>query len=152
MGAHNLMQIMNKKIRPSKELADYNVYYKLIKLFPLQSITSRAQYKKSLRVLEFLLDSTNFDTNTNKGKTPYVKTLAQLIENYEASHFSKASVSSEDMLKYLMKLKNTTQAELAPVLGGQSVASNILNKRRCLNVRQIKALSVFFKVSPQVFL
>ena len=148
MGARNLAQSICDHVGALPSPADYSLYYKLVKSFPLQSITSQAQYKKSLKVLEFLLDW----KRSSKGQAVYTKTLVQLIEAYESSHFTKPQVSSCDMLDYLMKLKNVKQADLAPILGGQSVVSSVLNKKRQLNVRQIKALALFFKVSPHVFL
>jgi len=39
-----------------------------------------------------------------------------------------------------------------PEVGSQSVISEILNGKRQLNLRQIRALSIRFKVSAEVFL
>ena len=50
-----------------------------------------------------------------------------------------------------MEEKNLTQKDLS-ILGSQGVVSEILNGKRELNVRQIKALAEMFKVSPAVFI
>lgn len=39
-----------------------------------------------------------------------------------------------------------------PEIGGQGVVSELLNGRRELNLRQIKALAARFKISPETFI
>jgi HTH-type transcriptional regulator / antitoxin HigA len=51
-----------------------------------------------------------------------------------------------------MEEHDLKQTDLAEELGGQSVASAILNGKRELNARQVKALPARFNVSPAVFL
>ena len=148
MGARNLMQSIYKSTRPIKKTNDYKLYYELVKRFPLQKIVSKSQHKASLKLLSLLLDA---QPNVDKGLQMYTHTLAQLVEAYENNCFNNFQASGVEMLYYLMELKNIKQSALAPVLGGQSVVSNILNKRRELNIRQIKKLAQFFKVPAHVF-
>lgn len=56
------------------------------------------------------------------------------------------------VLSYLMAEHGLKQADLAEELGGQSIVSAILNGKRELNTRQVKALAARFEVSPAVFL
>ncbi|EQA34999.1 DNA-binding helix-turn-helix protein [Leptospira inadai serovar Lyme str. 10] len=50
-----------------------------------------------------------------------------------------------------MEENGLTQKDMAE-LGSQGVVSEILNGKRELNIRQIKALGKKFKVSPAVFI
>ena len=52
-----------------------------------------------------------------------------------------------DTLRLLMEEHKLTQADL-PEVGSQGVVSEILRGKRALNVRQIRALSKRFGVSP----
>jgi len=54
------------------------------------------------------------------------------------------------LLRFFMEEHNLSQSDLAEV-GSQGVVSEILNGKRGLNVRQIRALSKRFGVSPSVF-
>ena len=54
------------------------------------------------------------------------------------------------MLRFFMEEHNLRQSEL-PEIGSQGVVSEILRGKRELNVRQIRALSERFGVSPSVF-
>ena len=148
MGVRNLMQSIYKSTRPAKKTNDYKLYYELVKYFPLQKIVSKSQHMASIKLLNLLLGETR---KPDKGLRVYIHTLAQLVEAYENNCFNNFQASGVEMLYYLMDLKNIKQSALAPVLGGQSVVSNILNKRRELNIRQIKKLAQFFKVPAHVF-
>ena len=55
-----------------------------------------------------------------------------------------------ELLQFLMEEHQLTQSDL-PEVGSQRVVSEILGGKRELNVRQIRALSRRFGVSPSVF-
>lgn len=80
-----------------------------------------------------------------------METVGNLIEEYETDHFIQFGADPIDVLKYFMEEKNLTQKDLS-ILGSQGVVSEILNGKRELNVRQIKALAEMFRVSPAVFI
>jgi HTH-type transcriptional regulator/antitoxin HigA len=55
-----------------------------------------------------------------------------------------------DVLKSLMQDHQLTRQDL-PEIGPQGVVSEVLRRKRSLNVRQITALAARFGVSPAVF-
>ena len=77
--------------------------------------------------------------------------LTLILKDYEDKHFTYPEAKGHEVLKYLMDEHNLTQADLKEELGGQSVVSSILNRKRELNKKQIQALSKRFNVSPVVF-
>jgi len=95
-------------------------------------------------VAEFLPD------NENEPLWGLVEIIADQINNYEARHYSSTEVSGADMLRFLMEQHGLKQSDLTEI-GGQSVVSEILSGKRSLNVRQIRALSKRFGVSPAAF-
>ncbi len=58
---------------------------------------------------------------------------------------------AREIVQHFMEEYNLTQSDL-PEIGSQGVVSEILSGKRELNLRQVKALSQRFKVSPNVFL
>jgi HTH-type transcriptional regulator/antitoxin HigA len=56
-----------------------------------------------------------------------------------------------EVLQELISANNLRQKDLAPVLGSESVVSEVLSGKRELNKRQIENLSKRFRVSPAVF-
>ncbi len=84
------------------------------------------------------------EKNPDEGIRIYLKTLSDLISDYEDLKFKSGSVSVKDMLTYLMDLQGLTQSDLAKEIGGQPIVSKILKGERELNLRQIKALAKRF--------
>ncbi len=76
--------------------------------------------------------------------------LGALIECYETQHFPEPVSDQIGVLKFLMDEHGLKQGDLSEI-GSQGVVSEILNRKRELNVRQIKTLSSRFNVSPAVF-
>ena len=56
------------------------------------------------------------------------------------------------MIAFLMEHKGLKQADLLPVFGSRSVASDVLNGKREPSKAHIRKLAEFFKVSPELFL
>jgi HTH-type transcriptional regulator/antitoxin HigA len=77
--------------------------------------------------------------------------VGDLIEDYEALHPSLPIPTGLDGLTFLMEQHGLRQADL-PEIGSQGVVSEILSGRRELNLRQIRALSERFGVSPATFI
>jgi len=107
------------------------------------------QYKKLVKVLDELIDEVGNDEKHQLA--PLLETVGNLIEEYENDHFIQPNSDPIDVLKYLMQENNFTQKDLN-ILGSQGVVSEILNGKRELNVRQIKALAEKFKISPSAFI
>lgn len=77
--------------------------------------------------------------------------MGDLIEEYDDTHRPMPEVRSADMLRHLMQWHGLDQSSL-PEVGTQSVISEILNGKRRLNVRQIKALTQRFGLPADLFL
>ena len=77
-------------------------------------------------------------------------TLGAVVHAWEEQHYPMPELGGVDALRFLMEEHVLTQADL-PEVGSQGVVSEILGGKRTLNVRQIRALSKRFGVSPAVF-
>lgn len=77
--------------------------------------------------------------------------LGVLVEAYENQHIPEPEGDGVSVLKYLMEEYGLKQKDLSE-LGSQGVVSEILNRKRELNLRQVKALSEQFKVPVSVFI
>jgi HTH-type transcriptional regulator/antitoxin HigA len=107
------------------------------------------QYRKLIKVLDELIDEVG--NNEKHQLAPLLETVGNLIEEYENDHFIQPTAEPIEVLKFLMEENNLTQKDLN-ILGSQGVVSEILNGKRDLNVRQIKALAEKFNISPAVFI
>ena len=77
--------------------------------------------------------------------------IGVLIEDYEDEHIPEPEGDPISVLKYFMEEYELKQKDLSE-LGSQGVVSEILNGKRELNLRPVKALSERFKVPASVFI
>lgn len=110
---------------------------------------TQAEYEQAVSRLDELIDEIGGDQSHPLASL--METLGTLIENYENNHFHEPIGAPIASLKHFMVDHNLRQSDL-PEIGRQGIVSEILNGKRQLNLRQIKALSERFHVSPAVFL
>jgi len=115
-------------------------------LYPLKIIKNNREYKLALKSLEAVFDETNGNL------AEYAETLTVLIEYYESEHFPMKDSNGVEILKFLMTQNGLKQKDLVGVLGEKSSVSEILNGKRSLNLKHIKALADKFNVKPATFI
>ncbi len=116
---------------------------------PVLTVRTKADYDRAVTRLNELLDEVGDDaTHPLYG---LMDTLGTLVHAYEVEHVEMPQASGVDALQYLMEEHSLTQSDL-PEVGSQGVVSEILRGKRRLNIRQIRALSERFGVSPAVFI
>jgi len=108
------------------------------------------EYDAAVAELNRLLDEVG--DNTKDARYRLIETLSALVEAYDDQHYEVPDVLGVEMLRYLMEEHNLVQADLAAEFGSQSVASEILNGKRELNIKQICKLAERFHVAPAAFL
>lgn len=117
---------------------------------PLRPIRSEREYKAAVRSMDELLDAGGAD------ESDVLADLVALVGGFvgeyeERKGYALPSASGVDVLKFLMDRDGLRQSDL-PEIGSQGVVSEILNGKRDLNARQIRALGERFGVSPATFL
>ncbi len=110
-------------------------------------ITSERQYQEYLTVLEKLASKEHPTGEEEK----YAEVLVTLIEAYEEAHHPIPDASPIEVLRALMEAHGLRQKDLAPILGSESIVSEVLHKKRDLNKTHNEKLSKRFHVSPAVF-
>jgi HTH-type transcriptional regulator / antitoxin HigA len=115
---------------------------------PLLTIRNEREYNAAVKRLNELLDE--IGDNEKHPLYTLLDTLGTLVHAYEEEHYPIPAATGADVLRFLMDEHNITQSDL-PEIGSQGVVSEILNGKRELNVRQIRALAQKFKVSSAVF-
>jgi HTH-type transcriptional regulator/antitoxin HigA len=115
---------------------------------PLLCIRNEREYDIAVKRLNELLDE--IGDNEKHPLYSLLDTLGTLIHAYEKEHYSIPEASGIDVLRFLMEEHELSQSDL-PEIGSQGVVSEILNHKRELNVRQVRALAKRFNVSTAVF-
>jgi HTH-type transcriptional regulator / antitoxin HigA len=117
-------------------------------IHPLLTIHNEREYDAAVERLNELLDEVGADER--HPLYSLLDTLGTLLHAYEEMHHPIPDSSGVDMLRYFMAEHELTQSNL-PEIGSQGVVSEVLNGRRELNIRQVRALARRFHVSPAVF-
>ena len=130
-----------------QELAD------AIKVWPvvskvLSTFETEQQYNKAVGWLDELID----DAGENEAPLieSLIDTLGTLVKDYEDRNIPEPEADPVDCLRFLMEEHNLKPGDL-PEMGNKEVVSDILSGKKKLTVKQIKALSERFHVSPAVF-
>ena len=114
----------------------------------ISPIRDEAYYQRMVAMLEALLEAAAGDElHPAMG---LVDVVGDLIVDYESDHHPLPPTSGLDALRFLMTQHDLKHGDL-PEIGSQGVVSEILSGVRELNVRQIRALSARFAVSPATF-
>lgn len=115
----------------------------------LSTLHTEEQYEKAISWLDQLIDEDR--RNSRPVLDSLIDTLGTLIKDYEDRNLPEPEGDPIGVLQYLMDEHQLKQSDL-PELGSQGVVSEIISGKRQLNIRQIKALSKRFHVSPAVFI
>jgi len=115
---------------------------------PLLTIRNERDYNAAVKRMNELLDE--IGTNEKHPLYSLLDTLGTLIHAYEEEHFPIPVSTGADILRFLMDEHGLTQSDLSEI-GSQGVVSEILNGKRELNIRQIRALAKKFKVTAATF-
>jgi len=125
---------------PALNQYDYN------ELYSLRVIKNNKDYKLALKSLEAVFDETG-------GKlAEYAETLTVLIEHYESENFPMNESNGVDLLEFLMAQNDLKQKDLTGIIGTKSSVSEILSRKRPLNLQHIRALADKFNVKPATFI
>ena len=137
-----------------KMIKEKNEIKRAVKVWPtvskvVSTIHSERQYKRAVKMLDQLIDDVN--EKSDPVKESLIDTLGTLIKDYEDRNIEEPKGDPIGVLKYLLEEHGLTQSDLNEI-GSQGVVSEILNRKRQLNLRQVVALSKRFSVSPSVFI
>jgi len=98
-------------------------------------IKNKKQYRTYLHRFEevFLASSA-----TAQGKEAAL--LALIIKDYEDRNYKIASPNPVEAIKYRMEQMHLSKKELGKILGSPSRASEVLNRKRKLNLSMVRSL------------
>jgi HTH-type transcriptional regulator/antitoxin HigA len=139
------MEIMNAHLQVKHLLSAWETFRNATDIAPIRD---EAHYQQMTAMLGALLVEAG--GNEEHPAMGLVDIVGDLIEDYEAEHHPLPDVSGVQALKFLMEQHGLKQSDLHEI-GSQGVVSEILTGKRELNIRQIRALSERFGVSPATF-
>jgi HTH-type transcriptional regulator/antitoxin HigA len=101
----------------------------------MKPIKTTKDYKQALARLDSI-----FDSKPGSPEGDELEILGILISNYEEEHFPIGFPDPIEALKFRMEQLGYSQSDLAEVVGLKSRASEILSRKRKLNLEMIRKL------------
>lgn len=110
---------------------------------------TKADYTRLVEFLDDVIDRMGEDESHPLASL--AETVGTLVETYEVRTLPAKEGDPVEALSFLMSEHRLRQSDLSEI-GSQGVVSEVLSRKRKLNLRQIKLLAKRFKVSPVVFM
>jgi len=144
-----------KKVNKTASKNSVPIFLELVlRLFP-RPIKSKAMHKVYLKFVTLISECIIEDVFREKEKKAlqeYVEIVSHFIQEYEEKEYPSGDVEQDEMLQYLMDQSNSTQKDIAKIIGSsQPDVSEILRVKRKLTSEHIEKLCHHFEVGPGVF-
>ena len=102
----------------------------------IKPIKNEHDYEVTLTVIDELMGA-----RSDTAERDRLEILVTLVEAYESRHWPIAAPDPISALEHVMQARGLRQKDLAQLIGSQSHASEVLNRRRPLTLAMIRTLS-----------
>lgn len=109
-------------------------------------LKTEQEYNDACERIYQLINSRENPIEPNSPEGDEVELLSLLVETYEQEHFSIEAPNPIEAIKFRMEQMNLKQADLAPLFGGKTRVSEILNGKRPLTLRLITLLNQYLGI------
>ena len=113
----------------------------------IKPIKTKADYQNALARLD-----TIFDSKTGSAEGDELEVLSILIDNYEQEKFPVGFPDPIEAIKFRMEQLGYSQRDLVRIIGLKSRVSEILNKKRKLNLEMIRSLHKQLNIPTEVLI
>lgn len=110
-------------------------------------IRTEQDYQNALKRLSEI-----FEAKADSPEGEELEILSVLIEHYENKHFPIELPDPVEAIKFRMEQMNLKQKDLASLIGFKSRVSEVLNRKRKLNLEMIRKLSRSLNIPTDVLI
>lgn len=101
----------------------------------IRPIKSDSDHESALKRIQALMSA---EASTEEGDE--LDVLATLVDAYEAKHFPIDTPDPIEAIRFRMEQTGLERKDLEPLIGSRARVSEVLNKRRGLSLKMIRAL------------
>ena len=113
----------------------------------IKPIKTKRDYTEALKRMEVIWGA---KSGTPEGDE--LDILATLVDNYEQVNFPIETPDPVEAIKYIMEEKGISRKELEQAIGDKSKVSEVLNHKRELSKRMIRALHDTFGIPYEILM
>ena len=111
----------------------------------IRPIKNEFDYDVALNAIDRLMG-----TPPGAPESDELEVLVTLVEAYEAKHWAIETPDPISALEHVMEARGLRQRDFADLIGSQSHASEVLNRRRPLTLAMIRTLSAAWAIPAEV--
>ncbi|WP_145712363.1 helix-turn-helix domain-containing protein [Chitinophaga japonensis] len=111
-------------------------------------IKTEEDYNEAIHMMEALGDREDFEDNPDL--ISQFELIAKLVQLYEEEHAPVTQGHPIDIILMKMEYMDLKQKDLVPVIGSSGVVSEVLNKKRAMSKKMIRAFSEILKIDQDI--
>ena len=104
------------------------------------------EYNEACERIYTLINSTDNAISPESPEGEEMELLSLLVEEYERKHFPVEAPDPVEAIKFRMEQMNLKQTDIAPLFGGKTRVSEVLNKKRPLSLKMITLLNRYLGI------
>lgn len=112
----------------------------------LKVIKTEKEYKAAVGRIYEVMDSEKDLIEPGSSKGDELELLSILVERYENEQFPMKAPDPIEAIRFRMDQMNLLQKDIAPLFGGETRASEVLNGRRQLTLKMITMLNRYLDI------
>lgn len=109
-------------------------------------LKTEQEYNNACERVYTLMNSSENAIEPNSPEGEEMELLSLLIEKYEQENYRLEAPSPIEAIKFRMDQMNLKQADVAPLFGGKTRISEVLNGRRPLTLKMITLLNRYLGI------
>jgi len=109
-------------------------------------LRTEQEYNEACEKIYSLINSTQNPIEPNSPEGEEMELLSLLIEKYEHDHYPIEAPNPIEAIKFRMEQMNLKQVDIAPLFGGKTRVSEVLNGKRPLNLNMITLLNRYLGI------
>ncbi len=109
-------------------------------------IKTEQGYNEACKRVYTLINSSKKLIEPNCPEGEEIELLSLLIEKYEQEHYQMEAPDPIEAIKFRMEQMNIKQIDIAPLFGGKTRVSEVLNGRRPLTLKMITLLNRYLGI------
>ncbi len=109
-------------------------------------LKTEEEYNEACERVCLLINSSENAIEPNSPEGEEMALLSLLIEKYEQENYQMEAPSPIEAIKFRMEQMDLKQIDVAPLFGGKTRVSEVLNGRRALTLRMITLLNRYLGI------
>ncbi|WP_372933813.1 helix-turn-helix domain-containing protein [Mariniphaga sediminis] len=109
-------------------------------------LKTEKEYNEACERVYLLMNSSENAIEPNSPEGEEMDLLSLLIEKYEQENYRMEAPSPIEAIRFRMEQMNLKQADVAPLFGGKTRVSEVLNGRRALTLKMIILLNRYLGI------